>query len=436
MRRILSIILLCALLLSGSAFAAGVQPIVEARLPEFAPYPDETTLEDVEGDAWDKWFEERKMRQEAGAGCSEGMEPFCGDLLRAYLSGTSENRVLSPANIWMAYAVLAEATEGETRQEFLDALGCEDVEHLRAKAEQILAGNTIDDGATVQRMAASVWLSEALPYDEGTLRALADVYRASSWAGEMGSEELNAALQQWLNEQTGGLLEGSVDGVRTDPETLLALCTTIYLRARWTEEFYEESTQTMPFHAASGDVDADFLRRNDTGVVWFGDGFSAVALSMDTGGAMWVILPDEGLAPDDLLADDDVLAFLLCPGAGATAQTAMVHLAVPKFDVSAELDLRDGMRDMGITRAFDPNSSDWSAIAPGSSGVYVSQVSHAARVKIDEKGCEAAAYTVAMACGAALPPDEVIEFTADRPFLFVITGADDLTLFAGVVQLP
>ena len=76
MRRILSIILLCALLLSGSAFAAGVQPIVEARLPEFAPYPDETTLEDVEGDAWDKWFEERKTRQEAGAGCSEGMEPF------------------------------------------------------------------------------------------------------------------------------------------------------------------------------------------------------------------------------------------------------------------------------------------------------------------------------------------------------------------------
>ena len=40
-----------------------------------------------------------------------------------------------------------------------------------------------------------------------------------------------------------------------------------------------------------------------------------------------------------------------------------------------------------------------------------------ARVTIDEEGVVAAAYTVMVACGAALPPDERVEFTLDRPFL-------------------
>ena len=38
--------------------------------------------------------------------------------------------------------------------------------------------------------------------------------------------------------------------------------------------------------------------------------------------------------------------------------------------------------------------------------------------------------------GAAMPPEEIINFKLDRPFLFVITGADSLPLFAGVVNHP
>ena len=68
--------------------------------------------------------------------------------------------------------------------------------------------------------------------------------------------------------------------------------------------------------------------------------------------------------------------------------------------------------------------------------IFVSQVEHAARVKIDEEGCEAAAYTVMIACGSAMPPREEVEFTVDRPFLFVITGRDGLPLFIGVVNQP
>lgn len=58
------------------------------------------------------------------------------------------------------------------------------------------------------------------------------------------------------------------------------------------------------------------------------------------------------------------------------------------------------------------------------------------RVMIDEEGCTAVAYTVMAAVGAGMPPDEEIDFTLDRPFLFVITGDGELPLFVGIVNQP
>ena len=69
-------------------------------------------------------------------------------------------------------------------------------------------------------------------------------------------------------------------------------------------------------------------------------------------------------------------------------------------------------------------------------GVFLSSAKHAARVAIDEEGVTAAAYTVMMEAGAAEPPDEEIDFTLDRPFVFAITSQDGLPLFIGVVNTP
>ena len=69
-------------------------------------------------------------------------------------------------------------------------------------------------------------------------------------------------------------------------------------------------------------------------------------------------------------------------------------------------------------------------------GIFLDKAQHAARVTIDEEGCTAAAYTVMMAAGTAMPPDEEVDFILDRPFLFVLSSLDGLPLFAGVVNDP
>ena len=101
------------------------------------------------------------------------------------------------------------------------------------------------------------------------------------------------------------------------------------------------------------------------------------------------------------------------------------------------LALREALKALGVTDVFDPAVSDFTPLeASTGDPLYVSQAQHAARVKMDEEGCEAAAYTIIMNPTAGLPPDESVDFTLDRPFLFAITGDMDLPLFVGVVNQP
>ena len=91
---------------------------------------------------------------------------------------------------------------------------------------------------------------------------------------------------------------------------------------------------------------------------------------------------------------------------------------------------------MGITDVFDPDKSDFTPLTEQEDGIFVSQASHAARVMVDEEGCIAAAYTVMAAAGAAMPPEEEMDFVLDRPFIFVITSDSGMPLFAGIVNQP
>ena len=67
---------------------------------------------------------------------------------------------------------------------------------------------------------------------------------------------------------------------------------------------------------------------------------------------------------------------------------------------------------------------------------WLDKVQHGVRVAIDEEGVTAAAYTEMTLCGSAMPPEDEVDFVLDRPFLFVIMGADNLPLFIGVVNQP
>ena len=89
-----------------------------------------------------------------------------------------------------------------------------------------------------------------------------------------------------------------------------------------------------------------------------------------------------------------------------------------------------------MVRAFDVGVADFTGISPADL-LFVQHVVHAAMVKGDEEGTEAAAATgVPIGCGI---PERLPEakFRADRPFLFVVADVQISTLlFIGRVARP
>ena len=418
-----------------------------AVYPEMATYPDEMSyvnrngdLDEAFYDVYDAWWDGIRARREIASELDTGgLEDFFTKSIRQFLSGAEggENRVCSPLNVYMALAMLSELTDGESRGQILSLLGAEGIEALRAQASTLWNANYLDDGATKSILASSLWLSEDVDFVQSTLDRLAETYYASSYQGTMGSPELDEALRSWLSAQTGGLLDEQIGGVTLDAETILALATTVYFRARWRSEFMESFTEKGTFHAAGGDVTADFMHQGGSDTYYWGEKFSAVTKSLENDGNMLFLLPDEGLTPEALLTDGEAMDFLLSGGRGwENSKHLVVNKAIPKFDAASELDLIPGLMALGVTDVFDFMASDFTPMTADTPYIYVSQATHAARAVIDEEGVVAAAYTVMAMSGAGMPPEEEIDFILDRPFLFAITGAGGLPLFVGIVNTP
>ena len=439
---------------NGLTPAAHAYALAEAQYPEMVQYPKVENYRDETGEwDFDAFFEaedawrESKNALRPGSDFSEGaLDGFLSASTSQFLTGAGEeNRVYSPLNTYMALAMLAETTGGNSRQQLLDLLGADSIESLRSDAAALWRGNYRDDGSVTSIMANSLWLRDGMRYSREVLDTLAKQYYASSFSGEMGSEGYNQALRDWLNEQTGGLLAGQAGELELDPDTVLALASTLYFEARWLSEFDRDCTDTDVFHAPGGDVQADFMHKAGATAYYWGEHFSAVSLNFQNGGRTWFLLPDEGTSVDELLDSGEAMDFLLSKKWGGKDDPAVwhdqkeliVHLSLPRFDVSSGLDLIEGLKALGVTDVFDPAVSDFTPLeASTGDPLYVSQAQHAARVKMDEEGCEAAAYTIIMNPTAGLPPDESVDFTLDRPFLFAITGDMDLPLFVGVVNQP
>ena len=402
------------------------------QYPESVPYP----ASELTG--YDKWAASRaERRQFYGAGSD--LKDFFAKANAAVLGDTQQNTVFSPLNTFMALAMLAEVTDGSSRAQVLDALGVADLETLRDKAYRVWNANYSNDGAVTSIPGNSVWLSDGIDYKPETLDTLAGSYFASSFRGDFSDDRYLNAIRQWISEQTGGLLQQQAENLDMSPETVLTLLSTLYFRARWNDEFSKTDTEDAVFHGKSWDASVPFMRRDDVyGAYFFGEHFGAVRLYLREGGAMWFFLPDEGVTPDSLFRDTEAQALMAvmddweAQESYPNHKSMKIHLSLPRFDVSSELDLKQAVASLGVTDVFSMAQAEFTPLTENVP-VAVDQIRHGARVAIDEEGVTAAAFTAIIGAGATMPPQEEMDFVLDRPFAFVITGLDGLPLFSGTV---
>lgn len=406
--------------------------LAEAAYPKATKYPNALNIAlDLNKDAW---YEERQARREHGDLISSGVNDFYKKTAEEFLSG-DENRAYSPVNVYMALAMLGETTGGDSRQQILDLLGAENIGELREDAKNMWLANYCNDGAVTSILANSIWLNKDVNFKKQTVSTLADNYYASSYRGDLSSPKMTNAVQTWLNKQTNGLLSDYVKDVELDPATVMALYSTVYFRAKWSNQFEKNSNDTKTFHAPNGDIETEFM--NDTNTYgWFyaGEDFGAISLSFKEGGEMWFILPDEDKTIDDVLSSGEYIEMMSDSWEWKNKKMLKIHYSVPKFDISSKFGLAEGLKNLGVTDVFDIEKADFSPLTD--SAVLINEANHAARVVIDEEGCTAAAFTEMLYPTAPLPPEDEMYFILDRPFIFVVTSDTNQPLFIGTVNDP
>lgn len=420
-------------------------------LPEYPvipPYPEEPQSGTEEAwatheAAYTQWSDSKAALLPQDRAFAQPMIPFFQTSMQEFLGqNTGENALFSPLNLYFALSMLAETTGGESRQQLLSLLGAENLEALRTQTETAWKASYQNDGATTTILASSLWLNQDTPVKEAPLKALAQHHYAAAFQGEMGSSDYHQAIQDWVNAQTGGLLSEYAEGLDFTPDTVLALISTLYYQAKWSDGFSPDKTAPRTFHAPGGDLSRDFMHQSIQSDYWWFDRFGAVSKRLENGGgSIWFLLPDEGVAAEELLTDPQAMDFLFSSWqereerwGGSHSKFLTVHLALPKFDLSQELNLSPSLDSLGLGGLLSPETADFSPLTDNP--LFLSSARQALRVAIDEEGVTAAAYT-AMACaGAAMPPEEEMDFVLDRPFLFVVQNELGLPLFTGIVRQP
>ena len=403
----------------------------QMQRPDFDDYKDR--------DAWradfNKWEEEQKYLSNTTRDAVDALAPFFITGSEQFLSTQgSENALWSPINAYIGLAMMTELTNGASRQQILDLFGAADIDALRQQVFAIWESAYYDNGHEISTLANSLWLEKGLNYNQDTMDNLAHYYYTSVYQGDLGSQKINNAIGAWLNNNTGGLLKNASKNINLSPDTILALYSTIYFQAKWQDQFSAKNNTTDMFHAPEGDKSATFMNKKLAQMhYYYGDKFSAVALSLKNGSLMWFILPDEGYTTADVLADSQYMQMILQQD-WENKKWMKVNLSVPKFDINSTINLKAGLQEMGVTDVFSEEAANFNGIT-GDVPIFLTAANQSVRVQIDEEGVKAAAYIEFPGATSPMPPEEIIDFILDRPFIFAIT-TESIPLFMGTVNNP
>ena len=399
------------------------------------------------GEQYTEWLAQRDALAKLVETARAPIADFSGLVSDEILSGVDgTNRVWSPVNAYIALAMTAELTGSETQAQVLDILGATDTEELHSRISAVWEEIYEDNSKEISVLANSLWLDDDVKYVQEKMDSIAYDYYASVYQGDLGSDKTNRAMTNWMRNQTGGLLKDRTQKCQLEPkDQVLAIASTIYFQSKWADEFNASDNTHGVFHAVTGDTEATFMNKKEYHMNYYwGEDYGAVQMFLENGSYMWFILPDEGKTVDDVLASDEYMEMItqahLHSDEKDNRKWMKVNLTVPQFDVSASTNLKDALQAAGLTNLFELYGNDFSpSIIKANENddpVYLDSINQDTRVKIDEKGVVAASYIeLNFGAGAAEPPNEIIDFVLDRPFVFAVTKSQ-IPLFVGTVNTP
>ncbi len=350
---------------------------------------------------------------------------------------TEKNVVYSPVNYYLCLAMLTEMTGGNTQKQLMDVLGQGSLKEIRSQSKLIWEGTYVDNRISKCILGDSVWLRQDIPFEKSVLKTLSQNYYTSTYQGEMGTEETDQKMQEWVNRMTGNMLESQAGKIETKQDTAFTLFSTAYYHDQWSTPFEKKLTKKRTFTNADGTEEScDFMKQTVFSSVYQKERFLSAEAGFENGNIMHLFLPTEESNIQEILEQDiEEILHISSRNADRRAEYCDVTLLMPKFEAESTLDLIPLMQKMGVTDLFQPDAADFSKLVKlEHDTLWVDKAEQSTKAAVDENGCSVASFTEVGAKDGAGLPEKKITVNLNRPFLFVISNYDGVPVFAGVIN--
>jgi serpin B len=350
-------------------------------------------------------------------------------LLRQLPAG---NLVVSPDSIATALAMAGTGAAGQTQRQIARVLHTPPsaLSAIGRLQPALIAEQSSSGGGHPPRLeiANGLFVQRGFPVTSVLLRALQGSFGAPAQAVDFKGDPAGAvrAVNGWVSEKTHGLIPTLLGPLLRSTRLLLA--SALYLHALWAWPFNGEETQPGVFHSAAGAETVPFM--NETAELPYAAGPGYAAVSLPYAGStlsLLVILPT---GPTPAALESRLERQGLGPVVRELIPTS-VDLGLPRFHLAFKQELNATLTALGMPLAFSRQAANFAGIDGGHPRLYVNLVAHAADLRVQESGTEAAAVT-AIGIVEATGPSRRARFQADHPFLFFLRdGRTGAVLFEG-----
>ncbi|XP_012546932.2 antitrypsin isoform X5 [Bombyx mandarina] len=327
--------------------------------------------------------------------------------------------VLSAFSVLPPLAQLALASDGETHEELLKAIGFPDDDAIRTEFASKSRDLRSIKGVEL-KMANKVYVHDGGKLDENFAVVSRDVFNSDVQNIDFSKNTVAAkSINDWVEENTNNRIKDLVNPDSLSSATAAVLVNAIYFKGAWSSKFDERLTSDRDFYV-SKDKTIKVPMMYKRGDYKYGE---SAALN-----AQLIEIPYKGdqsslivVLPKDKDGITQLQEALKDPKTLETAQQSMysteVDLYLPKFKIETETNLKDVLSNMNVNKIFN-NDAQITRLLKGES-LSVSEAIQKAFIEINEEGAEAAAANeIRFGLRAGFDSGEV--FYADRPFFFAM----------------
>ena len=321
---------------------------------------------------------------------------------------------ISPFSLGAVLSMAAEGADGSTAEQMWKVLGKD--------------YSSAPESKTV-KVANSVWLNKQVSLIQDYKKTVQNKYSSEVYNKDFSQRSFIGDVNKWCSRNTNGKIPSILE--RVEPDMQMLLLNAVYFYDKWESPFTR--TDKAPFTCLDGTVQqVDMMHQTASLRYCQNDFFQILELPYESGDIdMYVLLPRPGVAFDDALAS---LSSSRWDGWRRELRPERVRVSMPKFKLECEMDFTGLLQDLGMKLAFS-DRADFSLMS--TTPLAIGFVKQKTYIDVDEEGTEAAAVTGLGMRTTSVAPSNIIDFTADRPFFYIIRSesSSDILFLGQVLSL-